>query len=101
MSGDRVSMSRDRFAALVNAAMGAPCSCALPETRVHDGVCISCWALRYRVNALRSALGKPGIGDDYFRRRLCKMEDEQRRRAEQLPEAEAAVARMRAEMEAT
>lgn len=36
-------------------------------------------------------MSKPGIGDDYFRRRLCQLEAEQRLRAEQLPAAEAEV----------
>lgn len=94
---DRVSMPRSRFAALVGAAMSAPCNCALPEQRAHDGTCISCWALRDRIEAIRSILGKPGIGDDYFRQRLAHLEREQRLRAEQLPEAEAMVKAAREE----
>lgn len=95
--GDRVSMPRERFAALVGAAKDSPCSCALPEQRKHDGVCISCWALADRIQALRSIVGKPGIGDDYFRARLARLEREQSLRAEQLPEAEAMVRAARKE----
>lgn len=97
---DRVSMTRTRFAALVGAAMQSPCSCALPEQRQHDGACISCWALRDRIQALRSVVGKPGIGDDYFRRRLAQLEGELRLREEQLPSAEAEVRAARAREEA-
>jgi len=93
---DRVSMSRDRFAALVGAAMQSPCVCGLPEQRKHDGVCISCWALRDRIQALRSVVDKPGIGDDYFRGRLAQLEGEQRLRVESLPAREAAVLAARA-----
>ena len=81
--------------------MGSACACAVPELREHDGVCISCWALRDQIQAFRSMLGKPGIGDDYFRRHLGRLEAEQRLRAEQLPEAEAIVRAARAGEEPT
>lgn len=88
---ERITISQKRFQALVQAASDSPCVCAVPELREHDGVCISCWALRSRIRSIRSIIGKSGIGDDYFRGRLAALEGEQRLRAEQLPAAEAKV----------
>lgn len=85
-STDSVRIPRERFTALVEAAKLTACICADPENRQHDGMCISCWALRDRIQALRSS--------DYFRIGLARMEDEQRLRAEQLPAAEAALQRI-------
>lgn len=87
---ERVSISRSRLSALTNAAKDSPCLCAEPSQREHGGTCISCWALADYVSRLRKIVGgPPGIGDDYFRRRLADAEEEQRFREADRPRAEA------------
>jgi len=62
-------LSKARIAALVRATAGTPCFCAVEDFRVHDGRCISCWALQSLVYDIRRMLMVPSETDGYFMRR--------------------------------
>ena len=100
---DRISLPRERYHSLVIAAALHPCFCPAPEQRMHDGKCISCWALAKRLEMLRKQAATPILGGDAVRggmairyeRWIAECEAEQRLRAEQLPEAERRLAEAR------
>lgn len=105
----RVSLTRERFIALVVAASERGCARAAPEIRTHDGKCISCWALSKRLEVLREHAAKPAFTDNeevcrsYLwlnGHQIARCEEEQRLRAEQLPAAEKRLAEARKEDEA-
>jgi hypothetical protein len=99
----RVSLKSERYHALVIAAALHPCFCPAPEQRMHDGKCISCWALAKRLEILRKQAASRVLGGDVARgamaaryeRWIAECEAEQRLRAEQLPEAERRLAEAR------
>ena len=90
---DRVTLTRDRYTALVLAASKWGCTCAAPEYRAHEGKCISCWALVERIAKLRELCAK--TDSVHLPRILAECEEEQEFRAKQLPAAERRLAEAR------
>jgi hypothetical protein len=101
----RASLPKERLHSLVIAAARNPCFCASPEQRMHDGACISCWALAKHAALVRELAAHPYLGGDgarsamanRFARTIAEIETEQRLRAEQLPSAERRLADARKE----
>ena len=84
--GDNIEVDEDRYQALIGAALQTPCLCLIKDRRLHDGRCISCWALAKRVadlqNPIRNVTRTP-----YDDATLARLQGEIRLRARQLAEA--------------